>query len=67
MLIKEEKVEWEEGGAICLFLWDKNVSKDRTSGKAQAFVFWTNGSSQSRQVFKRNHFSQICSANDTPL
>lgn len=64
-LMKGEKVEWEEGGTICLFLWDKNVPKDRTSGKPQAFVFWTNGSNQSRQAFKKKGFSQICLANNT--
>lgn len=52
-LIRGQRVEWEEGGTICLFLLDKNVSKDRTSGKPQTFIFWTNGSSQSRQAFRK--------------
>lgn len=58
MLIKGEKLEWKRG-EICLYLSNKNASKDRTSGKAQTFVFWEMAAVSPGRLFK-NSFTQNC-------
>lgn len=69
MLIRGQKVEWEEGGTICLFPWDKSVSFLSETTRTEPQVNHKHSYSEQMAVVSpgmrlKKSFSQICLANN---